>query len=115
MNFIALNPEDASRHRLVAALAPHGVSLRVAAHTPYAVSVCEMALRGLGLGLVNPITALDYAERGPVVRRLSIDVQFACILVLPGDRVLSRIAQSFQVVMRQQLAEDERRLKALLK
>ncbi|MBS7809259.1 LysR substrate-binding domain-containing protein [Variovorax sp. PCZ-1] len=115
VDFIALNPEDASRHRLETALASHGVSLRVAAHTPYAASVCEMALRGLGVGLVNPITALDYAERGLVVRRLSVDVQFACILVLPGDKVLSRTAQSFLAVMRHQLAEDERRLKTLLK
>ena len=61
--FLALNPEDASRRRLEAALAQHNVQLRVAAHTPYAASVCELALRGLGVGLVNPITALDYAEQ----------------------------------------------------
>ena len=114
-DFIALNPEDASRQRLEAALATHGVQLRIAAYTPYAASVCEMALRGLGVGLVNPMTALDYAERGLVVRRLSIDVQFACVLVLPSAKVLSRTAQAFLVTMRHQLQEDERRLKVLLK
>jgi DNA-binding transcriptional LysR family regulator len=113
--FIALNPEDASRRRLEATLLAHDVSLKVAAHTPYAASVCEMALQGLGVGLVNPITALDYVDRGLVVRRLSVDVQFACLLVLPSGRVLSKTAQAFLATMRHQLAQDEKRLKSLLK
>ncbi len=113
--FIALNPEDASRRRLEAMLHEHDVSLKVAAHTPYAASVCELALQGLGVGLVNPITALDYVDRGLIVRRLSVDVQFACVLVLPSGRVLSKTAQSFLATMRHQLAQDEKRLKSLLK
>ena len=113
--FLALNPEDASRRRLEAALAEHGVSLRIAAHTPYAASVCEMALRGLGVGLVNPITALDYAERGLTVRKLSIDVGFACMLVMRAGRLLSGTAQQLLSSMRKQLVDDERRLKVYLR
>ena len=112
--FLALNPEDASRRRLEVALAEHGVQLRVAAHTPYAASVCEMALRGLGIGLVNPITALDYAERGLVVRKLAIDVNFTCVLALPAGRVLSGTAKQLLSSMRKQLADDELRLKKYL-
>jgi DNA-binding transcriptional LysR family regulator len=113
--FLALNPEDASRRRLDAALAEHGISLRVAVQTPYAASVCEMALRGLGVGLVNPITALDYAERGLVVRKLSVDVSFACLLALPAGKVLSGTATQFLALMRLQLAEDEERLRTYLR
>ncbi len=113
--FLALNPEDASRRRLEATLAEHGVSLRVAVHTPYAASVCEMALRGLGVGLVNPITALDYAERGLVVRKLSVDVSFACLLALPTGKVMSGAAMQFLSLMRLQLAEDEKRLRSYLR
>ena len=113
--FIALNPEDASRRRLEATLREHDVSLKVAAHTPYAASVCELALQGLGVGLVNPITALDYVERGLVMRRLSVDVKFACVLVLPSGKVLSQTTQAFLATMRHQLAQDELRLKGLLK
>ena len=113
--FLALNPEDASRRRLEAALAEYGVSLRIAAHTPYAASVCEMALRGLGVGLVNPVTALDYAERGLTVRKLSIDVGFACMLVMRAGRLLSGTAQQLLSSMRKQLVDDERRLKVYLR
>lgn len=83
--------------------------------TPYAASVCEMALRGLGVGLVNPITALDYAERGLVARKLSVDIFFACILALPAGKVLSSTARDFLSVMRQQLADDEKRMQRYLR
>jgi len=113
--FLALNPEDASRQRLEAALAEHGVSLSVAVHTPYAVSVCEMALHGLGVGIINPITAVDYADRGLVIRRLSIDVTFSCHLAIPAGKVLSGTAKRFLALMRTQLQEDEQRLRDYLR
>jgi DNA-binding transcriptional LysR family regulator len=113
--FLALNPEDASRRRLEAVMADHALPLRVAVQTPYAASVCEMALRGLGVGLVNPITALDYAERGLAIRRLSVDVLFSCVLALPVGKVMSGTARQFLSIMRQQLSDDEHRLKHYLK
>ena len=113
--FLALNPEDASRRRLEAKLAEHGVTLSVSIHTPYAASVCEMALHGLGVGIVNPITALDYADRGLVVRKLSVDVMFSCLLAIPAGQVLSGTAKKFLSLMRAQLQLDEQRLRDYLK
>ncbi len=113
--FLALNPEDASRRRLDAKLAEHGVTLSVLVHTPYAVSVCEMALHGLGVGVVNPITALDYADRGLVVRKLSVDVTFSCFLAIPAGQVLSGTAKRFLSIMRAQLQADEQKLREYLK
>lgn len=113
--FLALNPEDASRLRLERVLAEHGVTLSVSVHTPYAASVCEMALLGLGVGIVNPITALDYADRGLVVRKLSVDVSFTCLLAIPAGRVLSGTAKRFLALMRSQLQEDQQRLRNYLK
>ena len=113
--FIALNPEDASRRRLEALMQERGIALKIAAHTPYAASVCELALQGLGVGLVNPITALDYVDRGLVMRRFAVDVKFVCLLVLPSGKVLSQTAQAFLATMRHQWAHDEKRLKTLLK
>lgn len=113
--FLALNPEDPSHRGLETTLAERGAALRVMVQTPYAASVCEMAVRGLGVGLVNPITALDYAERGLVVRRLSVDVFFSCVLALPAGKVLSTTARDFLSLMRQQLAEDEKRIQRYLR
>lgn len=113
--FLALNPEDASRRRLEAKLAEHGVTLSAAIHTPYAVSVCELASHGLGVGVINPITALDYADRGLVIRRLSVDVSFTSYLALPAGKVLSGVAKNFLAMMRAQLSDDEQRLREYLK
>lgn len=110
--FLALNPEDASRRRLERALADHRVSLSIAAETPYAASVCEMALLKLGIGFVNPITALDYAKRGLAIRPLALDVSFSCILVLPPAAPLSGLAREFLAVMRAQLEDDQKALRA---
>ena len=115
VSFLALNPEDASRRRLEVSMAEHSLSLRIAAQTPYAASVCELALHGLGVGLVNPITALDYAERGLVVRKFSVDVSFSCLLAMPTGKVLSTTARAFLSLMRLQLRDDEQRLRAYLK
>ena len=111
---MALNPEDASRRRLEALLAKSSLGLQVAVQTPYAASVCEMALQGLGVGVVNPVTALDYAERGLVLRRLHTEVSFACLLVMPSNKVLSGMAQQLLSLMRQQFAEDMKRLQKQL-
>jgi DNA-binding transcriptional LysR family regulator len=113
--FLALNPEDASRRRLESMLAKHGVNLSVSIHTPYAASICELALHGLGVGIVNPITALDYADRGLVVRKLSVDVMFSCLLAIPAGQVLSGTAKRFLSLMRAQLQADEQRLRDYLK
>ncbi len=113
--FLALNPEDASRRRLEAVLSKQGVSLSVLVHTPYAASVCEMALQGLGVGVVNPITALDYADRGLVIRKLSVDVTFSCLLAITAGHVLSGTAKNFISIMRKQLQEDEKKMSDYLK
>lgn len=112
--FIALNPEDASRRRLEARLQQQNITLQIAAVTPYAASVCELAMHGLGIGLVNPITAFDYAQRGLVVRKLAIDIQFRCLLALPAGRLLSGAAKQLLSVMRKQLANDEKGLARLM-
>lgn len=113
--FLALNPEDASRRRLERALSEHDVQLSVAAETPYAASVCEMALHGLGIGIVNPITALEYAKRGLAVRLMSLDISFACLLVMNPGQPLSGVAMRFLRLMRQQMADDQKALAAYLK
>ena len=112
--FISLNPEDASRRRLEARMQQQGLALQIAAVTPYAASVCELAMHGLGVGLVNPITAFDYAQRGLVVRKLAIDIQFRCLLALPAGRLLSGAAKQLLSVMRKQLANDEQGLARLM-
>lgn len=112
--FLALNPEDSSRHRLEEKLKEYGVRLNIAIHTPYAFNVCELALAGLGVGIVNPITALEYSTRGLTFRKLAFDANVVCIQATPAGRLLSGIAKDFLVSLRKQLQAEEKVLKAML-
>jgi DNA-binding transcriptional LysR family regulator len=107
---LALNPEDTSRTRFEAVLNQYGVQLKVAVNTPYAASICELALCGLGVGLVNPITALDYAKRGLAIRQLNVQIPFTCLLAVPAGKIMSTNARALLMSIRQQLASDEARL-----
>lgn len=112
--FIALNPEDASRRRLEAALTERGHVLRPIMETPYAYSVCEFAMHGLGIGMIHPITALDYIGRGLRIKRLSIDVTFRSLLVFRPGTPLSLNAQELLRVMRIQMDRDLKAIEVAL-
>lgn len=113
--FVALNPEDSSRRRLESRLTEYGVTLSVAIHTPYAVNVCEMVLAGLGVGVVNPITAYEYSQRGLVFRKLDFDAEVTCILALPAGKILSGSARDLLAALRMQLAQEEQLVQKYLR
>lgn len=112
--FIALNPEDATRARLEAALAPLAIRLDPLIETPFANSVCELALRGVGVGIANPIVALDYVPRGLVLRPLTIDVRFRSLLVFRAGVPLSENARELLKMMRIVMERDTAELRTLL-
>jgi hypothetical protein len=45
--------------------------------------------------VVNPLTALDYAESGVVVRRFSVEVPFTVSLIRPLHRPGSALVETF--------------------
>ncbi|MCD0503171.1 LysR substrate-binding domain-containing protein [Bordetella petrii] len=104
--FIALNPEDASRRRLEGALREQGLALNPILETPYSNSVCELALNGLGMGMVHPIMALDYLSRGLTIKRIGLDISFTSLLVFRPGAPLSGNAKSLLKAMRIQLDSD---------
>lgn len=112
--FIALNPEDASRRRLELALRQDGMELKPVIETPYSNSVCELALRGVGIGMAHPILALDYAGRGLVLKRLAFDVRFTGLLVFRPGMPLSDNARELLRIMRIQMAADIQHLQEVV-
>jgi DNA-binding transcriptional LysR family regulator len=112
--FIALNPEDASRRRLEAALQTVDLNLRPMLETPYSNSVCEFALNGVGIGMVHPIMALDYLSRGLTIKRLSLEVSFTTLLVFRSGTPLSGNAKALLKLMRIQLENDLNKMRTAL-
>lgn len=112
--FIALNPEDASRRRLEQALLLEGKVLRPIIETPYSNSVCEFALRGVGIGMAHPILALDYVTRGLKLKPMEISIGFTALLVFRAGIPLSENAKDLLRVMRIQMESDMNALRQLL-
>ncbi len=48
--------------------------------------MCALVRQGLGLGIVNPLTALEMAGPGLVVRPWSVSIPFHVALVRPSWR-----------------------------
>ncbi len=104
--FIALNPEDVGRRALESALAAQGKALRSVIETPYSNSVCEFALRGVGMGMAHPVMALDYVSRGLLLKPLPVDVAATALLVFRPGVPLSENAKELLRAMRIQMDED---------
>jgi DNA-binding transcriptional LysR family regulator len=84
--FISLAPHDAYRQQADALFAAAGVQRRLQLETPSAVSVCALVRQGLGLAIVNPLTALALADTGLVMRPLTVSIPFHVAVVLPQWR-----------------------------
>ncbi|WP_117139590.1 LysR substrate-binding domain-containing protein [Pseudomonas amygdali] len=105
-DFLALNPEDSSRLRLEDALQAANVALNLRIETPYGHAICELALRGVGVGFVSPISVVDYLDRGLEVRRFGIDVKFSSLLLFRPGMPLGENSKKLISNLRIQLKKD---------
>lgn len=113
--FIALNPEDANRRRLEAMLHEQGCEVSPILETPYSNTICELAMHGLGMGMVHPLMGLDYVGRGIVLRPFALEAPFRTLLVFRPGNPLSENAKALLRSMRIQLEADLMRLGPMLK
>lgn len=81
--FISLAPDDPYRQQIDQMFSQAGVQRQLSLETASAVAVCAMVRRGLGVAVVNPLTALELAGTGIVVKPLSVAITFKMSLLLP--------------------------------
>lgn len=113
-NYISLSRSDSYRQLLDSLFASHGVQRRMVMETHSAASVCAMVKAGVGVSVVNPLTALDYADSGVVIRRFSVDVPFTVSLIRPRHRPASALVDAFSQHLQQHIELFSQRLDALL-
>jgi DNA-binding transcriptional LysR family regulator len=82
--FISLAAEDPYRHAIDQMFAQSGVQRNLCLETPSAVTVCAMVRQGLGVAIVNPLTARALAGADLVVKPLTVDIEFKVSLLLPS-------------------------------
>lgn len=113
-NYISLSRSDSYRQLLDALFSEHQVKRRMVVETHSAASVCAMVRAGVGVSVVNPLTALDYASSGVVVRPFSIDVPFTVSLIRPLHRPASALVDAFSAHLQQTVSRIIAPLEAVL-
>lgn len=93
--FVALAPEDRARARLTQALEQVGAHPEIVVETPASATVCALVLEGVGVGLVNPMAALGFAERGLVFRPFEPEVYFTTYLLFRPDAQKAQLVTQF--------------------
>lgn len=113
--FISLSPSDPYRIQLDAVFREHAVSRALQLETQSAVSVCCLVREGLGLAIVNPLTALAFVGQGLVLRRFSLSIPFRVSLVRPEHRASHPLAEAFaEALAAEALAIREKLAKLLM-
>lgn len=113
-NYISLSRSDSYRQLLDALFSEHQVKRRMVVETHSAASVCAMVRAGVGVSVVNPLTALDYASSGVVVRPFSIAVPFTVSLIRPLHRPASALVDAFSGHLQQAASRIIAPLEAVL-
>lgn len=86
MDFISLGENDPFRMHIDRMFDEAGVTRKMSISTQSANAVCEMVACGLGLAIINPLTALSYRDRPIILRRLSQSVRFLVSALRPANR-----------------------------
>jgi DNA-binding transcriptional LysR family regulator len=101
--FVSFHPRDRYRQLVDKLFADAGVDRRRAVETDNAVAVCAMVRHGLGLGIVNPLTALAVASGGGgggiAVRPLSVAIPFRVHVVCPAHRPGNALVARFEAAL----------------
>ncbi|WP_406720878.1 LysR family transcriptional regulator [Thioclava litoralis] len=94
--FISLSATDSYRQQIDQIFQEAGITRRMVIETHSAASICAMVREGVGLAIVNPLTALDYANSGVNIRPFSVSIPFSVNIVRPIHRPPSRIVELFK-------------------
>jgi len=113
-NYISLSPTDSYRQLLDSLFQEFNIKRRMVVETHSAASVCAMVKAGVGISIVNPLTALDYQGQGLVVKRFSESVPFTVSLIRPLHRPASALVNAFSEHLQQHSHQYSDSLDALL-
>lgn len=108
--FISLSATDSYRVQVDEVFRQHGVARRMALETHSAVSVCSLVREGLGVAIVNPLTALACCGPDLAMRRFSVSIPFRVSVVRPEHRPSTPLTEHFIEALKTEAADIVRRL-----
>jgi len=101
-DFISLAADDPYRIEIDARFAAAGVRRRMKLQTHSAAAVCALVEAGLGVAVVNPLTARACARPGLVRRPLTVSVPYRVAALLPLHRPAQPMVDLLLAALRRQ-------------
>lgn len=95
MDYVALSSGDKARLQLDRLCEEVGAKPNLVIETPFAITACALALEGVGIALVNPLSIDGFAERGVVFRPFEPAVYFKSYLLFRPDMQKARLVRAF--------------------
>ncbi|MBT0570811.1 LysR family transcriptional regulator [Curvibacter sp. CHRR-16] len=99
--FISLAPNDPYRQAIDQLFADLGIERQLLLETSSAVAVCAMVQQGLGVSIVNPLSAAALEPTGIAVRPLSVDIPFRVSLLQASQTEVSDEALPMHALLRE--------------
>ncbi|EJL95235.1 transcriptional regulator [Pseudomonas sp. GM102] len=95
INMVSLSGQDPYRIILDRILTDAQVKCRTVIETHSAAAVCFFVQQNVGVGIINPLTALSFADQTVCMRRFSVSIPFSINLITPLYRPQTSVATSF--------------------
>jgi len=108
-DFISLAADDPYRREIDTRFDAAGVMRRLRLQTHSAAAVCELVRAGLGMAVVNPLTARACAGEGLVVRPLAVSIPYRVSALIPLHRPAQPLADSLLSALRRAPPSASRR------
>ena len=80
-----------------------GVKRKVQIDTQLNATVADFVVAGAGIGIIDPVTADSYSQRGIVVRPFTPPIGYKYYVIFPENRPKSRLLEQFVDMTRQDL------------
>src|SRR5690606_39733551 len=71
VSFISISHQDGTRDQIDSLFNRHGVNRNMRFEAENSATICQLVAQGLGVSILSPLIALDYAQQGLLMRPFS--------------------------------------------
>lgn len=100
-DFISLAACDKYRNEIDNIFDSRGIKRRLVVETHSAAAVCATVAQGVGIAIINPLTALAYAKLGLQIRRFALSIPYNVNVARPLYRPYSPLVDNLVGSLRQ--------------
>ncbi len=100
---IGIDPNDPYGRILTEIFARHGLSYDIVIRARFGTTVCALVKAGLGIAIIDQFTVAHGSMPGIRLLRITVPTRFQTYVAVKADRPLSRFAESFIGLLREEM------------